>query len=162
MKGISVFFWSSFTRGLLQQLDLFFPLLVFVAFFSSSSFFCTTGKLLFLILTLHCIHVFTLLCWDSFACVWRCCWIRGSVSVESCCRDSEGFSLAPPSLTGRSRVATGSKNALFPHIVFADFIACSWIWVIPFLDCTTLQRGHRKIPAAWMFTHNFWYFPINY
>lgn len=39
----------------------------------------------------------------------------GSVTFELCYGDSEGFSLAPPSLTGRSRVATGTKYAIPMH-----------------------------------------------
>lgn len=49
--------------------------------------------------------------------LWFCWIIRGSVPFERCCRDCEGFSLAPPSLTGRSRVATGKKYAIPMHRV---------------------------------------------
>ena len=81
---------------------------------------------------LMCAHPLCLWLWLNVQRGWRLgglkgfCWRRrrrrrGSVPLERCCGDSEGFSLAPPSLTGRSRVATGSKYAI---IVFADFIAC--------------------------------------
>lgn len=81
------------------------------------------------------------LCCAKRVCVCRLklwfCWItRGSVPFERCCGDCEGFSLAPPSLTGRSRVATGTKYAIPMHCV---------CW----LHCTPLNLN--DLPASAVF-----------
>lgn len=85
---------------------------------------CTVGKpqAISVPALCSCVHCHGQCC-DTWACVCEVFGrggvlldIRGKCPIRALLQlDGEGFSLAPPSLTGRSRVATGTKHAIFTH-----------------------------------------------